>query len=280
MPVEPFPTLADSPRPFRKLQRRSPLQVMVAVGFALYLRELKTRMGGQWWGLLWTVGEPLAGAAVMLAIYTTAKAQTLAGVDTLLFLTSGFLPFQLFRTLVLRGMEGIDANQGLLGYRQVRPIDTVLARAAVDVTIFLGITIAAIGLLAWLGHAVTPQHPLELLAYSVVLIVFGTACGLMAATLTAGALHRARAVVRLAFLPLMLASGVVFPLAALPQNLREVLMLNPLAQLLEGLRIAFFGLTYGPAEGVSPATYSVALLACVPVALMLYRLRRDHLLPT
>ena len=127
MPVKPVATLAHPPCSFQTPHRRSPLQVMVAVNFALYLRELKTRMGGQWWGLLWTVGEPLAGAAVMLAIYMTVKARTLAGVDTLLFLTSGFLPFQLFRTLVLRGMEGIDANQGLLGYRQVRPIDTAFA---------------------------------------------------------------------------------------------------------------------------------------------------------
>jgi capsular polysaccharide transport system permease protein len=250
---------------------------MRSVLFALYLRELKTRLGGQWWGFLWAVGEPLAGAAVMLAIYAAAKAPVLAGVDTVLFLVSGFLPFQLFKTLVLRGMDSIDANQGLLGYRQVRPVDTVLARAAVEVTLHLGITLAAWSLLGWLGHVVVPARPLELMAYSAALIAFGSACGLVAAVATAGALSRARAIVRLAFLPLTAASGVLFPLALLPQPLRELLLLNPLTHILEGLRSAFFGPSYAHADGLSPVGITAGVLAAVPVSLALYRLRRDHL---
>lgn len=265
--------------PARAYVPRSPGAVMCSVLFALYLRELKTRLGGRWWGVVWTVGEPLAGAAVMLGIFTLFKAPTLAGVDTLLFLVSGFLPFQLFKSLVLRGMDSIDANQSLLGYRQVRPVDTVLARAAVEVTLHLGMTLAAIGALGWLGHEVVPQHPLELMAYSTALVCAGTAGGLIAAVATGGALARARAMVRLIFLPLTVASGVLFPVALLPQGFRELLLFNPLTQLLEGLRMAFFGASYRHVDGLSPAFMALSALMSIPFALALYRLRRDHLQP-
>jgi capsular polysaccharide transport system permease protein len=266
-------------RPPLRRPVRTPGQVMAAVSLALVLRELKTRLGGHWWGLLWTLGEPLAAAAVMLAVYATLKAQTLAGVDTLMFLLAGLLPFQLFKSIVLRGMDGIDANQGLLAYRQVRPVDAVLSRTAVEVALAVGVTAAALAVAAWLGHDVLPQRPLELLACSALLVGLGTAAALIAATLTAGALARARAVVRVGFLPLYLASGVLFPLSALPQAAREWLMLNPVAQLVEGLRSAFFGDSYRPALGLSAATMAAWVLVAVPLALALYRLRRDHLQP-
>lgn len=274
------PLLAASVRTSAAHMARSPWAVMRSVGFALYLRELKGRLGGQWWGALWAVGEPLASTAVLLAIYALAKAHRLAGVDTLLFLITGLLPYQLFRSLVLRGMESIDANQGLLGYRQVRPIDTVLSRAAVELTLGTAVTTVALAVVAWLGHSVFPQRPLELLTSSMMLVLFGTSLGLVIATLSAGPLARSRSVVRVAFVPLYLASGVVFPLSALPQGLRETLMLNPLAQLLEGLRAAFFGTTYVPAHNEHAWPVAAWVLLSLPLALGLYRLRRDRLLPT
>ena len=251
--------------------------VMRAVVFALFLREFKTRLGGRWWGLVWALGEPLAGAAVLLGLYTLAHAHAVGGVDTVLFLVSGVLPFQLFKNLVLRPMEAIDANQGLFAYRQVRPIDTVLARALVELMLALGVLAMTLLALAWLGHDVLPRHPLELFGVSALLVALGSALGLLAAVATGGALARGRAAIRVATLPLMLASGVIFPVAALPPAVRELLLANPLLHLLERLRGAVFGSTYHALPQASPALPLAALLVCAALALALYRARRDRL---
>jgi capsular polysaccharide transport system permease protein len=251
--------------------------VMRAVVFALFLRELKTRLGGRWWGLLWALGEPLAAAAVLLGLYMLAHAQAVGGVDPLLFLVSGVLPFQLFKNLVLRSMEAIDANQGLFAYRQVRPIDAVLARALVELTLALGVLAVTLLVLAWLGHDVLPRHPLELFGVSALLVALGSALGLLAAVATGGAMACGRAAIRVATLPLMLASGVVFPVAALPPAVRELLLLNPLLHLLEGLRGAVFGSAYHALPQASSALPLATLLVTAALALALYRARRDRL---
>lgn len=251
--------------------------LMRAVVFALFLRELKTRLGGRWWGLVWALGEPLAAAGVLLGLYLLLHARAVGGIDPLLFLVSGVLPFQLFKQLVMRSMEAIDANQGLFAYRQVRPVDTVPARALVELCLALGVLAVTVAVVAWLGHDVLPRHPLELLGVSVLLVLLGTTLGLLAAVATGGALARGRAAVRIATIPLMLASGVVFPVAALPPAARELLLLNPVLHLLELLRSAVFGEAYHalPQAGVRLplATWLVAAV----LAMALYRARRDRL---
>lgn len=251
---------------------------MRSVGMALYLREVKTRLGGQWWGLVWTLAEPLANAAMLFFIYAQLRARAVGGVDTLLFLVTGLLPFQLFKSLVLRGMEAIEANQGLFAYRQVRPVDAVLARAGVELTlgtVMLGVTALV---LAWMGHDIWPRQPLELLACSALLVAFGTALGLFAAVVTAGPLARGRAVVRLAFLPIYLSSGAIFPIASLPQGVRDAFLFNPLVHLLDALRAGVFGPDYRVAPGSSVAVPLACTLVIGVLAMGLYRMRRDQLL--
>jgi capsular polysaccharide transport system permease protein len=252
---------------------------MRSVGFALFLRELKTRLGGRWWGVVWVVGEPLANLILMLMIYGLFRAHVVAGVDTLLFLVTGLLPFQLFKSLVLRLMESIDANQGLFGYRQVRPIDSVFARAGVETALGAVLLLVAVAVLAWLGHRVMPANPLELLLASAVLIVLAAFLGLLAAVATGGVLARTRMVIRVLFFPLYLASGVLFPLIHLPQAALEVLTLNPLLHLLDLMRAAFFGDAY---RALPQASLDLPLAWCLLVgvlSLSVYRVRRDRLQP-
>lgn len=275
----PLPT-ADvvllAPRP---AVRRSAWAVMRSVLFALYLRELKTRLDGRWGSALWVIGEPLANLVAMLLVYGALRAASLGGIDTLLFLASGLLPFQLFKALVLRLMEAIDANQGLFAYRQVKPLDALLARAGVELTLMAGLSAVAVLGLAWLGHRVLPERPLELLVASAVLVALGVALGLLAAVATSAHFTRVRGFVRMAFFPIYLISGAMVPLAHLPQALREWLLLNPVAHLIESLRMAFFGVSYRSPEGVGlglPLAWTVVVAV---LGLSLYRVRRDRLLP-
>ena len=257
--------------------RRSSWAVLRSVVFALSLRELKTRLDGRWGGVVWVVGEPLLNTLGMLAVYSAMRAKTVAGVDTLLFLVSGQLPYLLFRSLVLRLMEAIDANLGLFGYRQVQPVDAVIARAVVELLVFGAVMGTSLAVLGWMGYAVLPHRPLELVAALVLLTVIGASLGLFMAVGTAGPLNRLRGLVTMCMLPVYVSSGALIPLANLPVGLQEAFLHNPIAHLLDLLRQALLGPSY---QAIPNADWSLPIawaLATVLVALMLYRARRYRL---
>ncbi len=257
---------------------RSAGAVMRDVLFALYLREIKTRLDGRWRSVVWVIGEPLANLAVMLALYSSLRARVLAGIDTLVFLVTGVLSFLLLKSLVLRLMESIDANMGLFAYRQVQPVDAILSRAAVEVTLFAGMTLVCLIGLGWAGHVIVPQRPLELIAATALLVGFGVALGLLAAVGTAGTLNRLRTLVKLAFTPLYFLSGAIVPIAGLPPPAQQAMLHNPVTHLIESIRSAFLGPVYQSAAGVSLQLPLAWTLVTALLGLSLYRVRRHRLL--
>jgi capsular polysaccharide transport system permease protein len=269
----PPPAAERSPLP-----TRSAGAVMRDVLFALYLREIKTRLDGRWRSIVWVIGEPLANLAVMLGLYGSLRARVLAGIDTLVFLITGVLSFLLFKSLVLRLMESIDANMGLFAYRQVQPIDAILSRAAVEVTLFAGMALVCLLGLGWVGHDIVPQRPLELIAATGLLVSFGVALGLLTAVGTGNTLNRLRTLVRLAFTPLYFLSGAVVPIASLPPQAQQVLLNNPVTHLIESIRSAFLGPVYQSAAGVNLELPLVWTLVTALLGLSLYRVRRHRLL--
>lgn len=275
MPITLTPPAATDrlPRP-----SRSAGAVMRDVLFALYLREIKTRLDGRWRSVVWVIGEPLANLAVMLALYSSLRARVLAGIDTLVFLVTGVLSFLLLKSLVLRLMESIDANMGLFAYRQVQPVDAILSRAAVEVTLFAGMTLVCLIGLGWAGHVIVPQRPLELIAATALLVGFGVALGLLAAVGTAGTLNRLRTLVKLAFTPLYFLSGAIVPIAGLPPPAQQAMLHNPVTHLIESIRGAFLGPVYQSAAGVSLQLPLAWTLVTALLGLSLYRVRRHRLL--
>jgi capsular polysaccharide transport system permease protein len=274
----PTQTLDDSttgltPKP----PRRSSWAVMRSVVFALSLRELKTRLDGRWGGAVWVIGEPLLNTLGMLAVYGAMRAQTIGGVDTLLFLVSGQMPFLLFKSLVLRLMEAIDSNQGLFAYRQVQPIDAVIARGVVELLVFCAVMGGCLAALGWAGHPVLPHRPLELCAATVLLAITGGALGLLMAVGTAPPLNRLRGLVSMLFLPIYVSSGALIPLGNLPIGLQVAFLYNPIAHLLELLRSALIGPLYQASPHVGWSLPITWALGSVLAALSLYRARRYRL---
>lgn len=269
--------VSPAPRPTGPLPTRSSWSVMRSVVFALSLRELKTRLDGRWGGAVWVIGEPLLNTLGMLALYSAMRAQTIGGVDTLLFLVSGQMPFLLFRSLSLRLMDAIDSNLGLFAYRQVQPVDAVIARGLIELLVFGAVMGGCLAALGWAGHPVWPHRPLELFATIVLLAVIGGALGLFLAVGTVAPFNRLRGLVTMLFLPIYVTSGALMPLGSLPIGLQSFFLYNPIAHLLELLRSALIGPTYqaSPYVGWSlPLTWAVGM---VLAALSLYRARRHRL---
>ncbi|MFG6449727.1 ABC transporter permease [Roseateles sp. BYS180W] len=263
--------------PTRPRAKRSSWQIQKAVLFALFLRELKTRLDGRWLGVLWLFFEPCAMLGLQILMFSAWHQVSLPSIEYPVFLITGMLPYFIFQSVALKLMDAIDANRGLFGYRQVKPIDPLIARAALEVTIKLGVFAICMALMSALfGLHAAPSRPLELLGTLTVLLLLCFGLGLLLAVATAR-LPKSRVFVRLLSFPLYLISGVMFPLQMVPPAYQEWLLLNPLLHSVELTRSAFFP-GYVLHSGISAAYLALWALVVLTVAMALYRVRRERLI--
>ncbi len=265
-------------QPVAPLPKRTPWEIQRAVLFALLQRELKARFGGRWLGAFWILLEPVAHLSYLMLLFGVIRDRIIPGVPFVMFLLTGLIPFFIFRSVSLRVMGTVDGSRGLFGYRQVKPIDPIIARAALDVLLYgvvFAIFLVAFG---WSGLEWFPARPLEVLAVGGVLIALGFGLGLIFVVLTDD-VPQVRIFIRIAYLPLYLISGVIFPVKVLPPEALDWLLWNPLLHLMECMRGYFFA-QYQPIPQASLSFASAVALVTLAVGVALYRLRRHRLLAT
>lgn len=257
-------------------RKRNSLQVQRAVLQALVIRELRARVEGRWLGLLWMLFEPLANVMLMLTLYGFRSHVTSPNVELPVFLITGMLPYFMFRNLANRLPAAISGNRNLYAYRQVKPMDGLVARALVEIGLSSAVFLCALAILGWLGYHWLPAAPLELAVVSFVLLALGAGLGLLFAVLMNNR-PKVKAVINLMFFPLYLLSGVLFPLQFVPPQYREWLLLNPVLHLIDLIR-AYFIPFHVPLEGVNLAYPAAFTLVVVWLALSMYWLNRYKLL--
>ena len=120
-----------------------------------------------------------------------------------------------------------------------------------------------------------PNDPLAYMAIVGVFVATGFGMGVTWSVLV-DALPRFGTFTAIVSMPLMIISGVIFPLHGLPQEMRSWLLLNPILHLVELARVAFLP-GYVPVAGVGLSLPLMFALVMVTVGMVLYRLRRHHL---
>jgi capsular polysaccharide transport system permease protein len=256
--------------------KRSSWEIQQAVLFALVQRELKSSFGGRWLGAFWILLEPVAHLGYLLLLFGGIRQRVVPGVPFVMFLLTGLIPFFIFRSVSLRVMGSVDGSRGLFGYRQVKPIDPIIARATVDTLMNSVVYVFFLAIFGWYGLPWFPDQPLGVFAVSVVLVAMAFGLGLLFVVLTDD-FPRARIFIRIAYLPLYLISGVIFPIKALPTAVQGWLLWNPLLHLMELSRKYFFN-QYQAIQDASLAYPAAVALVLLAVSLALYRLRRERLL--
>jgi len=255
---------------------RTPWQIQKSVVFALFLRELKTRFGAYKFGYVWLILEPMAHVIVMSVIFSFIRGRTLSGVDYPVFIVTGIVPFLMFKNIALRVMDGVDSNRALFAYRQIKPLDTFVARTLLDA--FLAFAVAALILvgMAWVGLKVPFWDPFGVIAMMVILALMGLGLGMVLCVST-HYLPEAKTFVRLVFLPLYLLSGVIFPITIVPHEYLHFLLWNPLLHGIELVRGAFFD-QYRVVQGISLLFVIMSTLVILFLGLAWYRNKRHELL--
>lgn len=251
---------------------RTALQIQIDVVSALLLREVQSRFGRSRVGFIWALLEPIAHVVVPVVLFGYVFDRQVAGLEYPVFLLYGLLPFVLFKNVCFQTMDGVNANRGLLSYRQVHLIDVFIARAISNVVIEVMLFIIVFTGLALLDYDVLPEWPIEVAGVVAVAVLLGLGFGMLFAALCS-LVPDARSVIRIMFAPLYLMSGVMYPVSRFPNEIVEWLSYNPLLHLIEFSRVSAM-VNYKPVSTLN-LLYPLIVTALVFWAgLSLYRLRQ------
>lgn len=250
---------------------RSHFKIQRDVIYALLLRELSSRFGRSRGGFLWVLFEPIAHLVVPILIFGFIRQRLVPGVEFPVFLVYGFLPFLLFKAICLQIVDGVNAAQGLLAYRQVLLMDVFISKALAHFVIQAIVFIVVITGLAMFGYDVLPVRPVELAGVLGLATVLAFGLGLLFAAI-ASVIPDTRPVIHVMFMPLYFASGILLPVTRFPDEWVRWLAINPVLHVVELSRVMSLD-GYEPTKYLS-LSYPIALaLATTILGLMLYRLR-------
>lgn len=210
---------------------RKPFRIFLAVLKALFLRELNTRMSVGKIGLFWTFFEPFA----LISVFVTLRVFIIGGdanYDVLLFMASGFIAFNMFRS-ILNGSKGaFQANKGLFSYKQVKPIDTIISRVLIEIFITSIIILMFIFLGIFFYYPMQPENLLMVFLGYLWLILFSFSIGLLIGIGNVFFLSIGK-IVNISSFGLLILSAVFFPIISLPPEAQEILLYNPLVHFME-----------------------------------------------
>lgn len=255
------------------IEIRAPYQIQKDVLYALLLREFSARFGKSRVGFFWALIEPIAHVAFPVIMFGFVIDRHVTGYEYPVFLLYGLLPYFLFRAISMQTMDGVNTSRGLLSYRPVHLIDVLFTKAiftlALEAALFL---VIGVGLTIFGGYDLVPGRPIEWMLLLGGVSAFALGFGMVLAAI-ASFIPDARAVIKVLFLPLYFASGVVFPVGRFPPEVTGILAWNPVLHWVEASR----ELGLPKYEAMKELSYGMIFFSAAIslfIGLALYRLRR------
>ncbi|QIO10475.1 ABC transporter permease [Acinetobacter lanii] len=245
---------------------------------ALLLRELQTRFGQYRLGYLWIFLEPLFTLGLMVILFGAIMQRVLPGMDFVVFLINGIIPFTMFRKGLSQAMSAVQSNRGLFSYKPVKPIDALIARNLLELLLsfvtYVGFSIAFL----WCGLSISLQQIPELLFYWILIFLFTTSCSLIFMIL-GDISQEIQKFISVFFLILYFLSGVLFSINTIPIEYRDYLLWNPLIHVFELMRHAVAP-NYPLVQGISLSYVALWIVGSLFIGLLLYKRFEKHMMKT
>ncbi len=185
-------------------------------------------------GLFWTFFEPFAQVAVFILIRIAIMGYhgKTSSYNFAVFMAVGFIAFNMFKHILSASTGAFTANKGLFAYKQVKPIDTIIARVLVEMFI-TGIIILLFLFIGFLfQYDIKPENIIMVAAGYLWLVVFSFSVGLVVGIGNTFYVSIGKFVGIFSFL-LLIFSAVFFPIENMPPAAQKVLLYNPLTHFME-----------------------------------------------
>jgi capsular polysaccharide transport system permease protein len=228
---------------------RSPASITWAVWKALFLREAVARLFAGRAAWVWIIAEPVVQLVFLSVLFGFVLQRVVSNIDHGLFIATGVLGFGLARNTAMRIKDAITANDTLLTYRQVLPVDMVLVRAALEAFLFMVSALCLFTGLGLLGYQVFPHDFLQVVLAFAALWLAGIGVGLIL-SVASQLIPESGKVGGMLMAPLYFVSGVMYPPSVIPPAYQSWFLLNPFVHGIETVRTGFFP-QYHTIPGVS-----------------------------
>jgi capsular polysaccharide transport system permease protein len=190
-------------------------------------------------GLFWTFFEPFFQVLIFVIIKIFFFGQLSNNFDFAVFLALNFTAFNMFRNIVNKSMGAFTANRGLFVYKQVKPIDTVIARSMVEVFI-TGIIILIFIMIGFYFQFDMHVKNLGMVSLGFVwLIIFSFSLALCLAVANTF-VNSVSKVVGFLMYALMFGSALFFTVDMLSPELQTIILYNPLTHFMEMIHGSYF----------------------------------------
>jgi capsular polysaccharide transport system permease protein len=243
--------------------------------FALMLRNIRTKFFGNGFGYLIAVAWPLSHILILVVMYTLMGRVAPYGDSVALFVATGVLPFQTFSYLARFMMLGIIRNRPLLHFPEVKILDLLFAGGLLEIISACCVVITFL-IIAWCaGIDAMPRDILQASFALGTAMLLGLGCGILNGVIVLAAPGWFIGFT-LSIIMLWISSGILFVPDAMPAIARDILAYNPVLQVIEWMRSAYYE---GYGAIVLDRTYALSFAAITLfLGLLLERAMRGHLL--
>jgi capsular polysaccharide transport system permease protein len=226
---------------FRKVKKFwSALGVQRRVVYAIMLRELMAHYGREGLGFFWIVGSPMILTVGVMIMWGMAGESNRSTLGVIPFALTGYTIITLWRHLVGHATGALQHNMSLMFHRNVHYLDTLIARALLEM-LAIGLSFSGLYTCLYVTGNIDPIYDFYLivagylaagwLSFSVGLIITG--------------LTQMNPVVERFVQPTMYITlpftGLFFMISWLPAKVADVVVYSPLANCFEMLRDGMFG---------------------------------------
>lgn len=238
------------------------------VVYALALRETRTRFGAHQLGYIWALLEPILWIVTFWGMFRLADRGAPMGLEVIPFLVTGVMTYELTAKVADRVSLSIDSNKALLFYPHVQPLDLILARGGLEFATSMTVFIIFMG-----GYSLATQ---SFVVDDILHVVFGLGLaglfGISLGTVICSLAVYENATQRIKgplMRPLFWVSGIFFTANALPSQIRDVLLWNPILHCVELVRDGWFPAYH--AHHASPSYVMAWIIGLAFVGLTLER---------
>lgn len=220
--------------PARPTQTDIYLQVLSA----LILRDMRSRFGGSYWGYLAQMMWPVVHVMVIFGLMLHRGLDSPMGDSPLLFVATGAVPFLAFKYISREMLKGYNVHRSLTWFPQVKRVDTMAARALVEiVSSFMGIGVILVFLISLGVDPVPVDFTMALTGY-VAAMAMGIAIGVVNIGIVAIFPFWAM-IYMLITIILYMTSGVMFMACYMPEDIYTIMRWNPMVQIVEWVRLGY-----------------------------------------
>jgi capsular polysaccharide transport system permease protein len=243
--------------------------------FAVMLRNIRTRFFGNGFGYLVAIAWPLSHILILLAIFSFANRAPPFGESTVVFIATGTVPFMVFSYLSRFMQMSVVMTRPLLAFPEVKVLDVLFASGLLEILSSFCVTIILL-ILAWLFDVQAMPRDIVQAAYALgASVLLGLGFGLLNGVIALAAPLWMTGYTLLT-VALWISSGVLFVPDFLPEPVRTIASYNPILQLIEWMRSAYYE---GYGEGLLDRRYVIEVAAgSIFLGLLIERGTRGHLL--